>query len=522
MIKVLNSDQCQDILSREALVFLEVLHCAFGARRDELLRTRQECAQHIRDSGALPDFPAATATLRETDWQVAPVPADLRDRRVEITGPTDRKMVINAMNSGAKVFMADFEDSLSPTWKNVMDGQQNLVDAVRGDITYQHPTKGTYRLCQDPAVLMVRPRGLHLDEVHIAVDGTPMAASLVDFGLYFFHNARQLVEMDTGPYFYLPKLESYTEARWWNDVFNMAQDYLSIPRGTIRATVLIETLLAAYQMEEILYELRTHSAGLNCGRWDYIFSYIKTLGHDPSFLLPDRSEVTMEAPFMEAYVRRLIETCHRRGAHAMGGMAAQIPIKGDPDANEAALAAVRRDKIREVMMGHDGTWVAHPALVPLAMEVFDASMMTPNQIGTPPNFDTQVTATDLRRPCPGRRTRGGLVKNVDVALRYIESWLRGVGCVPLYHMMEDAATAEISRAQIWQWVHHGVELETGERVTAALVSGCIDEVLGVIREERDGFPGSRSEDAARVLRETALGSVLTPFLTTKAYTMLRD
>jgi len=441
---------------------------------------------------------------------------------VEITGPTDRKMVINALNSGAKVFMADFEDSLSPTWKNVMDGQVNLFDAVRRQITYEHPTKGTYELDDDTAVLMVRPRGLHLDEKHILVDGECMSASLVDFGLYFYHNARELVERETAPYFYLPKLESHVEAQWWNTVFNFAQDYLSIARGTIRATVLIETLPAAYQMEEILYELRTHSAGLNCGRWDYIFSYIKTLGHDERFLLPDRAEVTMTSPFMDAYVRKLIDTCHRRGAHAMGGMAAQIPIRNDPAANAAALEAVRLDKIREVTMGHDGTWVAHPALVSLAMEAFDEFMPTPNQISTPTDFETTVTAADLRAPPSGGQTYAGLIKNIDVALRYIESWLRGAGCVPLYHMMEDAATAEISRAQIWQWTYHGVRLKTGETVTMKLVNDSINEVLATIREEHVGLSDSRIDDAATVLRQTALGSHLGPFLTTNAYAILEN
>ena len=522
MIEVSSPDQYLNVLTREALIFLETLHVAFNPSRVELLNARSERSKHIRKTGALPDFPIISSEARNGEWSVASIPHDLRDRRVEITGPPDRKMVINALNSGAKVFMADFEDSLSPTWKNVMTGQINLFDAVRKNITYEHPVKGTYTLDDEIATLMVRPRGLHLNESHVTVDDEAMSAGLIDFGLYFYHNVYELIERGTAPYFYLPKIESYAEARWWNNVFNFAQDYMTTPRGTIRATVLIETLPAAYQMEEILYELRTHSAGLNCGRWDYIFSYIKTLGWDERFLLPDRQQVTMVSPFMDAYARRLIGVCHRRGAHAMGGMAAQIPIKGDPSANHAALAAVRRDKIREVTLGHDGTWVAHPALVSIAMEAFNASMKGPNQIHKDADVNVHVSSVDLRTPTQGVCSRAGLFRNVDIALRYIESWLRGAGCVPLYHMMEDAATAEISRAQIWQWTYHGVELDTGEMVTMKLVDDCIDEVVTTIKEEHDDFPEGRVDDAAMILRETALSTVLEPFLTTKAYAILEN
>lgn len=523
MITVTAKEKYSDILTDEALEFLGSLVAMFGPLRDDLLASRSDIASHRRTTGTNLDYPFTTADIRSSDWQVADIPNDLRDRRVEITGPTDRKMVINALNSGAKAFMADFEDSLSPTWQNVMEGQQNLRDAVRREITYEHPAKGTYRLVDDPAVLMVRPRGLHLDEYNIEFDGEVVPASLVDFGLYFFHNAKELIDRDSGPYFYLPKLESAHEASWWNEVFTFAQNYMGIPVGTIRATVLIETLPAAYQMEEILYALRKHSAGLNCGRWDYIFSYIKTIGHDDRYLLPDRSDVTMEAPFMNAYVRRLIETCHRRGAHAMGGMAAQIPIKNDLAANAAALEAVRADKLREVKMGHDGTWVAHPGLIPIAMEVFDTHMANDNQIYSLPKFDTVVSAGDLREPPSSRRyTLSGLLKNIDVSLRYIESWLRGSGCVPLYNMMEDAATAEISRAQIWQWVYHGVELTSGETVTMKLVEKHIADVVAEIKEETTDMRHSRIDDAAIILRSTALTNELAPFLTLDAYDILED
>ena len=523
MITVTAGEKYPDILTDDALEFLGSLIAMFGPLRNDLLEVRSDIASYRRSTGTNLDYPFTTADIRSSEWQVAEIPDDLRDRRVEITGPTDRKMVINALNSGAKAFMADFEDSLSPTWKNVMEGQQNLRDAAHRQITYDHPTKGTYRLVDDPAVLMVRPRGLHLDEYNMMIDGDVVPASLVDFGLYFFHNARELIDRGTGPYFYLPKLESAHEAAWWNQVFTFAQNYMGIPVGTIRATVLIETLPAAHQMEEILYALREHSAGLNCGRWDYIFSYIKTIGHDERYLLPDRSDVTMEAPFMNAYVRRLIDTCHRRGAHAMGGMAAQIPIKNDPIANTAALDAVRADKLREVKMGHDGTWVAHPGLIPIAMEVFDTHMERDNQIHSLSKFDTVVTAADLREPPSSSRcTTTGLLKNIDVSLRYIESWLRGLGCVPLYNMMEDAATAEISRAQIWQCVYHGVKLASGETVTMKLVEQHIANVVNEIKEETTDMRLSRIDDAAIILRGTTLTNELVPFLTLDAYDILED
>jgi len=522
MIEVTAVTKHSHLLSKDAIAFLERLCAMFAPIRDECLATRVELAEHRKATGTLLDFPFNTAGIRTGDWQGPIIPEDLIDRRVEITGPTDRKMVINALNSGAKVFMADFEDSLSPTWNNIMDGQVNLYDAVRRDITYHHPTKGTYRLNDSPAVLMVRPRGLHLDEIHVRVGDIPVPASLVDFGLYFFHNAQELIDRGSGPYFYLPKLESFIEARWWNAVFEYAQDYLGITRGTIRATVLIETLPAAYQMEEILYELRDHSAGLNCGRWDYIFSYIKTVGRQERFLLPDRSQITMHSPFMDAYVRKLIDTCHRRGVHAMGGMAAQIPIKNDPDANRLALDAVCDDKLREVTMGHDGTWVAHPALVPIAMKIFDTGMPAPNQIDGELTIDTNVTASDLMVPPSGTRTYEGLIKNIDIALRYIDAWLRGSGCVPLYNLMEDAATAEISRAQIWQWVYHGATMDNGETITMRLVDDCIAESAAIIRDEQGTLVNSRIEDAVTILRETALTSDLGPFLTLDAYEMLED
>ncbi len=523
MMRVTAAEEYQDILTPEALTFLEALAAMFTPLRNDLLENRETMSEWQQESGTNLDYPFTTADIRSAEWTVAKIPDDLQDRRVEITGPTDRKMVINALNSGAQAFMADFEDSLSPTWSNIMEGQQNLRDAVRRDITFEHPIKGTYRLNDRPAVLMVRPRGLHLDECNILFGDDPIPASLVDFGLYFFHNAQELIDRDTGPYFYLPKLESAQEAAWWNQVFRFAQSYMRIPIGTIRATVLIETLPAAYQMEEILFALREHSAGLNCGRWDYIFSYIKTIGRDEQYILPDRSDVTMESPFMNAYVRRLIDTCHRRGAHAMGGMAAQIPIKGDEEANDRALGAVRKDKLREVKMGHDGTWVAHPALVSLARDIFDTHMPASNQIMSVPRFNTTVTAADLREPpTTGRRTIGGLVKNIDVSLRYIESWLRGAGCVPLYNMMEDAATAEISRAQIWQWVYHGVSLSNGDAVTMRLVNDCIKKTVVTIKEETSDLRDSRIDEAAEILCDTALTSDFASFLTLDAYDMLEQ
>jgi len=456
------TDSQDRVLTPEAIRFLVKLSTKFESRRRELLVARRT-RQWAIDDGSLPDFRPDTAEIRESFWKVAELPADLLDRRVEITGPTNRKMIINALNSGASVFMADFEDSNSPTWHNVIDGQRNLQDAVRGTITWESPEGKRYELCEKPAVLVVRPRGWHLVEKHFQVGGEPISASLFDFGLYFFHNARTLTRNGTGPYFYLPKLENHLEARLWNDVFVAAQDLLGVPRGTIRATVLIETILAAFEMNEILWELRDHIAGLNCGRWDYIFSFIKKFRNHPQYLLPDRSSVGMTRHFLASYVDLLIATCHRRRAHAIGGMAAQIPIKNDPEANEAALTKVRNDKLREVWAGHDGTWVAHPGLVPLAKQVFDTYMAFPNQLERVVPFE--ATAGDLLCVPTGDITREGLAINVDVGLQYLAAWLGGNGCVPIYNLMEDAATAEICRAQVWQWIRHGAVDEAKVRET---------------------------------------------------------
>jgi malate synthase len=461
------------------------------------------------DGGAMPDFLADTADVRRGDWKVAPIPKDLLDRRVEITGPVERKMMINALNSDANVFMADFEDSNSPTWSNNLEGQANLVDAVTRTICYVSPEGKRYKLNPKVAVLMVRPRGWHLVERHFEVDGQAISASLFDFGLYFFHNAKALMERSTGPYFYLPKMESHLEARLWNDVFNFAQDQLGIPRGTIRATVLIETILAAFEMDEILYELRDHSAGLNCGRWDYIFSYIKKFRNRPDFVLPDRSIVTMENHFLKSYVDLLIKTCHRRGIHAMGGMAAQIPIKNDAEANEKALEKVRKDKLREVKAGHDGTWVAHPALVPVAKQIFDAYMKEPNQISLRRD-DVFVTADDLLAVPHGEITEQGLRWNVDVGLQYLEAWLRGSGCVPIYNLMEDAATAEICRSQVWQWVRHGAKINDDRVITR-------DMVRQVIDEQKKRLPGARMAEAAEMFKQMIASPDFNEFLTLVAY-----
>ncbi|HET7577908.1 MAG TPA: malate synthase A, partial [Bacillales bacterium] len=442
-----------EIMTAEALDFVARLSRHFDGRRVKLLQNRKLRQEEI-DRGELPDFLPETEKIREGNWTVAPQPDDLQDRRVEITGPVDRKMMINALNSGSNVFMADFEDANSPTWKNVIQGQLNLRDAVNGTISYEHPKTGKiYRLEDEAATLVVRPRGWHLHEKHILVDGKPISASLFDFGLFFYHNARKLMDKGSGPYFYLPKIESHLEARLWNDVFIFAQNELDIPQGTIKATVLIETILAAFEMDEILYELREHSAGLNCGRWDYIFSYLKRFRRRPEVILPDRSRVTMTVSFMRAYSLLCIQTCHRRGAPAIGGMAAQIPVKNDPEANEEALAKVRADKKREAEDGHDGTWVAHPALVPVAKEQFDEYMPERNQIERK-REDVYVTAEDLREVPEGPITEQGLRTNVSVGIQYIASWLRGNGAAPINHLMEDAATAEISRAQVWQWIRH--------------------------------------------------------------------
>jgi malate synthase len=505
------------ILTAGAVEFIVDMARMFENRRHALLQ-RRRLRQAEFNNGIMPEFLAETEHIRGGNWQVAPIPADLLDRRVEITGPVDRKMIINALNSGANVFMADFEDSNSPTWSNLLDGQLNLRDAVRRDIRFVSPEGKKYRLVDNPAVLFMRPRGWHLHEKHLIVDGSPISASIFDFGLYMFHNANELIERGTAPYFYLPKLESHLEARLWNDVFQFAQDRLRIPRGTIRATVLIETIPAAFEMDEILYELREHSAGLNCGRWDYIFSFIKKFRAHPGFMLPDRGEVTMERHFLKSYVDLLIQTCHRRGIHAMGGMAAQIPIKTDPEANSQALDKVRKDKLREVHAGHDGTWVAHPGLVPIAKEIFDEHMRGPNQISRRRD-DVRVTAQDLLSVPEGKITEAGLRWNIDVGIQYLESWLGASGCVPIYNLMEDAATAEICRTQVWQWVRFNARLDDGRPVTERLVKELVANqlmrtrlLLGV-----EAFHKGRYTRAARILEQLMIGEELPDFLTLIAY-----
>jgi len=506
----------EQILQPEALQFLAELHAAFEPRRRELLERRVQRQREI-DGGALPAFLAETESIRKGDWKVAPIPRDLEDRRVEITGPVDRKMIINALNSGASCYMADFEDSNSPTWENNVSGQINLRDAIRGSIDFVSPEGKKYALGAKLATLIVRPRGWHLVEKHATVQGQPISGSLFDFGLFFFHNAKALLEKGSGPYFYLPKMQSHLEARLWNDVFIFAQEHLGVPRGSVRATVLIETLPAAFEMDEILYELREHSAGLNCGRWDYIFSFIKTLRNFKEYVLPDRSEVTMEKHFLNSYVELLIETCHRRGIHAMGGMAAQIPIKNDPAANEAALEKVRKDKLREVTKGHDGTWVAHPGLVPIAKDVFDAHMKTPNQIHTK-REKVHVAAADLLHPEKGKITDAGLRLNIDVGIQYLESWLRGSGCVPIYNLMEDAATAEISRTQVWQWLHYECALADGRTVTPQLIRETIAAQLENFRAALGPrYAGSKYEAAAQIFERLIISEQLKDFMTLEAY-----
>ncbi|MGD8188912.1 malate synthase A [Brevibacillus ginsengisoli] len=474
------SSQYAEILTPEAVAFVTQLARQFQEERYQLLEKRASRQREI-DGGKLPDFLPETKHIRESDWTVAPVPQDLQDRRVEITGPAgDRKMVINAFNSGAKAFMADFEDANSPTWDNTIQGQLNLRDAIRRTIEFVSPEGKRYLLNDQIATLLVRPRGWHLEEKHMLLDGKPVSGSLFDFGLFFFHNARTLMENGSGPYFYLPKLEGHLEARLWNDVFVFAQKELGIPQGTIKATVLIETILATFEMNEILYELREHSAGLNCGRWDYIFSYIKKLRNQPDVILPDRAQVSMTVPFMRAYTQMTIQTCHRRNIHAIGGMAAQIPVRNNPEANEIAMNKVRADKEREAKDGHDGTWVAHPGLVPVAMEMFDTHMPTPNQLDRK-REDVRVSAADLLAVPEGTITEEGLRTNVSVGIQYIEAWLRGSGAVPIFNLMEDAATAEISRAQVWQWIRHpkGV-LQDGRQVTLELVETIVEEELAKI------------------------------------------
>ena len=509
------------ILSPKAIDFLAGLARAFTARRDELLAAREK-RQAAIDAGHLPDFLPGTAAIRDDrTWRVAPAPADLQDRRVEITGPTDRKMVINALNCGARVFMADFEDANSPTWDNMLAGQVNLRDAVDRSITFTNPDGRFYQLNDETATLLVRPRGWHLDESQFLVDGVPIPGGLFDFGLYFFHNVQPALERGAGPYFYLPKLESHLEARLWNDVFIHAQDALGIRRGTIKATVLIETILAVFEAEEILYELREHSAGLNCGRWDYIFSYIKKLRNHADYLLPDRAQVTMTVPFMHNYTLHVIKVCHRRGAHAMGGMAAQIPIRDDPQRNQAALDKVRADKLREAKDGHDGTWVAHPGLVQIATDVFDEYMPGANQIDRQ-REDVKVSAEDLLSPSAGDITEGGVRLNLKVGIQYLEAWLGGNGCVPLYSLMEDAATAEISRAQVWQWLHHNATLADGRPLTLDLFGQLLEEEMDAIRGEvgDERFEGGHFQLAMQLFDEMIRADEFSEFLTLPAYQYL--
>jgi malate synthase len=509
------AESAQVILTEAALAFVLDLVRTFRPRVRELLAAR--AARQARfDDGVLPDFLPETKRVRDGDWRCAPVPDVLADRRVEITGPVDRKMIINALNSGANVFMADFEDATTPTWSNLVEGHKNLYDAIRRTISFESADK-KYVLKDKTAVLFVRPRGWHLPEKHVLVDGEIAPGALVDFGLY----AAELLKRGAGPFFYLPKMESHLEARLWNDVFVRAQEKLGIPKGTIKATCLIETLPAAFEMDEILYELRDHSAGLNCGRWDYIFSFIKKRAMDPNAILPDRGQVTMDKAFLDAYVRLLIKTCHRRGVHAMGGMAAQIPIKDDPKKNEEALAKVRADKLREVNAGHDGTWVAHPGLVPIAREVFDAHMKGKHQLDKK-REDVHVTQKDMLEVHAGTRTDAGLRHNVRVGVQYIESWLRGVGCVPIYNLMEDAATAEISRAQVWQWIHHAAALEDGSVVDEARFKKTVAEEMDRIRAEvgDDRFARGKFQEARALFERLSLAPRFEEFLTLPAYELV--
>ena len=509
----------EGIITREAMEFIVGLERKFGARRRELLARRAEHQKRL-DRGERPDFLPETAKVRDGDWTVAPLPKDLLDRRVEITGPTDRKMVINALNCGASVYMPDFEDANTPTWDNLIEGQINLRDAIRRTISFDDPSSGKhYKLNDKTAVMIARPRGWHLPEAHVLVDGQPMSGSIFDFGLYFFHNAKELLARGSGPYFYLPKMESHLEARLWNDIFVEAQSKLGVKRGSIKATVLIETILAAFEMDEILYELREHSAGLNCGRWDYIYSFIKKFAEDPNCVLPDRGQVTMTSHFLRSYSLQLIKTCHRRNVHAMGGMAAQIPIKDDPVANEAALSKVRADKEREAGDGHDGTWVAHPGLVPIAKDVFDRLMPEANQIARK-RQDVHVTAADLLQVPTGTITEAGLRQNINVGIGYIEAWLRGLGCVPLYNLMEDAATAEISRAQVWQQIRHKAKLSgDGQVIDLPLCRKIIDEELDRTKTMVGAarFGKGRYKEAAKLFRDMIEAKRFPEFLTLPAY-----
>jgi malate synthase len=505
-----------EILTPEAIAFVADLQRTFNERRKTLLNARQERQKRI-DGGEKPAFLTGTKEIRDATWTVAPLPADILDRRVEITGPVDRKMIINALNSGAKAFMADFEDSSTPMWSSLIEGHINLKDAIRRTISYADPGSGKqYKLNDKVAVLFIRPRGWHLEECHVLVDGQPMSGSLFDFGLYFFHNAKELLARGSGPYFYLPKMESHLEARLWNDIFIHAEKAIDVQLGSIKGTVLIETILASFEMDEILYELREHSAGLNCGRWDYIFSYIKKFANDAHAVLPDRAQITMTTHFMRSYSKLAIKTCHKRNVHAMGGMSAFIPIKSDPVANETAIAQVRADKEREASDGHDGTWVAHPGLVPVALEIFDRLMPQPNQISKQlPDYNP--TAEDLLEVPAGRITENGVKQNVAIGMGYLEAWLRGIGCVPLFNLMEDAATAEISRAQLWQWVHHNAKLSDGRAVDLALVESMISNELERQKITVDAVRYADYEKAADLMRELVRAPKFIDFLTLPAY-----
>ena len=513
--------QEQQVLTAEAVEFLTELVTRFTPKRNKLLAARIQQQQGI-DDGILPDFISETASIRDGDWTVRGIPADLQDRRVEITGPVERKMVINAMNANVKVFMADFEDSTSPTWDNIMEGQQNLKDAVNKTITLDDPSRNKkYALKEKTAVLIVRPRGLHLNEKHILIEDEEASGSLIDFGLYAFHNHDQLARNGSAPYFYLPKLEHYLEARWWNEVFEFAQEYLGEQHGTFKATVLIETITASFQLDEIIYELRDHIVGLNCGRWDYIFSYIKKFRNNPAFIVPNRDQVTMTTPFMDAYSKLVIQRCHKRNIHAMGGMAAQIPIKNDPEANDIAFKKVIADKEREARNGHDGTWVAHPDLVPIAMKVFNENMMTKNHIHIK-RADLHITEADLLQIPVGTITEEGIRKNVNVAVLYITSWLNGQGAAAIHHLMEDAATAEISRSQLWQWLQNEVKLDTGEKLTTKLYHRIALEEYEKIRKQV-GDQAHEEENyilAEKLLDQLVVNKKFVEFLTIPGYKYL--
>ena len=509
-----------EILTNKALDFLVQLHENFNDKRLGLLE-RRKAQQKVFDNGNFPTFPSETASIRASNWVANPLPNDLLDRRVEITGPVERKMIINALNSGAKVFMADFEDSNAPTWQNVMEGQQNLIDAVNKTIAFTNENGKEYKLNETVATLLVRPRGLHLNEKHILVNGVEMAGSLVDFGLYIFHNAKQLLKNGSGPYFYLPKLEHYTEARWWNEVFVFAQNYLKIAQGTIKATVLIETITASFQIDEIIYELKEHMAGLNCGRWDYIFSYIKKFRNHKGFEVPDRDQVTMASPFMEAYSLRVIQCCHKRNVHAIGGMAAQIPVKNDEEANTIAFQKVKADKEREAKNGHDGTWVAHPGLVAVALEVFNAYMPNKNQIHNK-RTDVVITEKQLVEQPKGTITENGIRKNINVGILYIESWLSGNGAAALYNLMEDAATAEISRTQLWQWLHNRSKLNDGTVFTPEIYVELLeDEIVKIKRMVGEtNFENGNFKLAIELFDSLVVSEKFEEFLTLKAYKYL--